>query len=134
MIRGEFLDISKEDLNTIRVTNDMIEFMKKLDRPIGDRSYYKIVTLDEYHHRYGELECSSNFREQCLFKGFELLNLYPCYHQGWELDQWGAIGKKDGKKYVLETDHGSLQPVELQENWKPFFKMVKSFFVKEDKE
>lgn len=56
------------------------------------------------------LESSWCFRRDCIKAGFYLKELYPVYHQGWELDEWGAIGTKDGKEYCLETNHGSLVP------------------------
>lgn len=54
------------------------------------------------------------FRIKCVNAGFTIEQVYPIYYQGWEMDEWGAIGRKDGKIYVLETDHGSLMPEEIR--------------------
>jgi hypothetical protein len=133
MIRGEFLDFTEKQLNTIKIAKETIEQAKKWERSIEIRPYHHVVSIDELMDEYGVLDSSSHFREQCLGEGFKLLNLYPCYHQGWECDEWGAIGERDSKKYVLETSHGSLQtPKELEEGWKPVFKMIKTLFVRGD--
>ena len=54
-----------------------------------------------------------HFRKKCIGDGFVLIHVYPIYHQGWEMDEWGAIGQKDGKLYILETNHGSLRTEEI---------------------
>jgi len=51
---------------------------------------------------------ADTFIDQCRKKGYEVLELMPVYHHGWELDEWAALGKKDNKKYLLTTNHGSL--------------------------
>jgi hypothetical protein len=86
MIRGDFLKISEKDLNdTYDIDINLLEYK-------GD-----------------ELYDSRPFREVAVNQGYKLLKLYPIYHQGWEMDSWGAIGIKDGKKYILETTHGQLE-------------------------
>lgn len=79
MIRGDFLTLSKEQLNDPEATDD-----------------------------YGPLTVSRLFRKKCADKGYSLLYMYPIYYQGWEMDEWGAVGMLDGDTYLLETDHGSL--------------------------
>ena len=59
------------------------------------------------------LDNSLDFRELCIKSGYKLKIVYPIYYQGWELDEWGAIGAKDGKTFRLETNHGRLIPVQV---------------------
>jgi hypothetical protein len=60
-----------------------------------------VVAEDDY-------DPTIRFRTKCIKEGFKLRKLYPIYWQGWELDEWGAIGTRDGKEYRLETNHNSL--------------------------
>src|SRR5271166_5669505 len=85
MIRGDFKDYTKKQINCAK----------------GSKS------------EYTDLEKSLHFRVKCMDAGFTLTGLYPCYHQGWEMDYWGAMGVKDGKRYRLETNHGALQVTEV---------------------
>lgn len=39
----------------------------------------------------------------------EVLAIYPVYYMGWEMDNWGAIVKKENGDVVqVETNHGAL--------------------------
>lgn len=96
-ITGRFLDIDKKDLNSIR------EF--------SDKTFSDAASAEwtEYMDYVGTpLYGSEHFRKQAIEAGYSLEYLYPVYHQGWELDEWGAVGTKDGKRFRLETNHGSL--------------------------
>lgn len=97
MIRGEFLDKTEEQLNSFSDSCD-----------------------DEY-------DGTEYFRKKCVKAGFYLKQVYPVYHQGWELDEWGAIATKDGKTYRLETDHGSLVYEEIKEGF-PIVNAIKTLF------
>jgi hypothetical protein len=101
MIRGESLNISEEDLNTIFIWNEEAVYNK-----VELESYHKVVDFDTYTDKY---DGSSYFRSQCLNEGYYLKALYPVYHQGWEMDEWAATGTKDGKTYDLTTNHGYLK-------------------------
>ena len=61
------------------------------------------------------IDASIHFRANCEHEGFILSSLYPIYYQGWEMDEWGAIGNKDGEEYLLETNHGYLTSIKLSE-------------------
>lgn len=102
MIIGEKLDIKPEDLNVIPV-------VKAVDT---NQPYHRVVTMDELWQNYNG---SDGFREQCLKAGYKLTSLYPVYHHGWEMDLWAADAIKDGKKYFLTTNHGSLEVEEAKE-------------------
>lgn len=98
---GNILDISEEELNT--------SF-----GPVGldkDSDAY----LDEYMEKYvgTDLYSSDSFRKQCVEAGYRIKGLYPIYYQGWEMDEWGAIAIKEGKRYNLGTNHGSLTAEEI---------------------
>ncbi len=113
MKRGDVLSIKEKDLNTILSFDH-----------IGPNSseeewdeYYDYVDTDLFRSRF--------FRIKCMQAGFRLVELYPVYHQGCELDEWGAIGTKDGKTYFLETNHGGLYPVEMVKT--SFQKLLEKF-------
>lgn len=89
MIRGDYIDLTQDELNHI------------LD-------YSELEVTDKNM----TLMWSDYFRGLCIKEGFELAYLYPCYHQGWE-DEWGAIGTREGMNYRLETNHGRLEVSEL---------------------
>lgn len=104
MIRGDTLDIDVKDLNTIREFN--------LKDPKNQEEF------DKYYEYVGSpLYGSEYLRKAILELGeYKILSIYPCYYQGWEMDEWGAIAEKDGKKYAMETSHGGLQaPVEIED-------------------
>lgn len=105
MIVGDKLDMSAKELNTIYVIKERFEGPGRM---IGilEQPYHKIVTLDELSNKYNG---SDGFRELCLKAGYKLTALYPVYHQGWEMDEWAATAVKDGKKWFLTTNHGSLE-------------------------
>ena len=94
-IRGDFLEKTEEQLNSFADSG---------------RDCYDATT---------------SFRRSCVDKGFYLTHIYPIYYQGWEGDQWGAIGTKDGKKFRLETNHGGLRPEELKEGF-PLVQEIKT--------
>ena len=104
-IRGEFLDKTEDQLNSFRDQEDP-------------------NWIDNY-------DPSESFRRQCVKEGFHLVHLYPVYHQGWECDEWGAIGTKDGKRFRLETNHGSLYPQEVEPVF-PILKTIKTLFFGDD--
>lgn len=106
MIRGEFLDFSTKQINDVKHISP--------------------------NCNWDDLDYSQSFREQCVEGGFKLLHIYPCLHQGWEFDEWGAIAEKNGYKYVLETSHGSIKATKMKKKWKPEFKTMKIFVFKED--
>lgn len=89
MIRGRYLKISEQALNSIK-------------------SYSEYSGEDQEAHM--NLGCSRLFRDKCVKAGYRLKKLYPIYYQGWDLDEWGALAVKNGQTYILETDHGSLTP------------------------
>lgn len=77
-------------------------FGKKLKVSIKDLNKLNSNDYDDGAHP------SDYFRRQCKSNGYKLLELYPIYRIGWELDNWGAIGTKRGIQYALSTDHGSF--------------------------
>lgn len=98
-MRGDIINgISEQDLNTI------FDAPKKSSTEAEWDKYMEYVGTALYG--------SEDLRKQAISAGYKILDIYPIYHlyhQGWEMDEWGAIGEKDGKKWVLETSHGSLQ-------------------------
>jgi hypothetical protein len=102
-VRGDFLDKTEEELNAFPV-QDVLE---------------------------GEYDCTEYFRAKCVEAGFRITHIYPVFHQGWECDEWGAIGTKDGKRFRLETSHGGLNPVILEEGL-PVLKTIKALFFGDD--
>lgn len=105
-MRGECYHLTEEELNTIaKYKYDSDDYMNYIGTPLYSSEY---------------------FRKQCIEAGFHLTDLYPVYHQGWEMDEWGAFGTKDGKKYQIETSHGGLRPEEIKEI--SFTDFVKSLF------
>lgn len=94
----ENTDLSEDELNTIRATEN-------------DKNYSFIKIVD-IHKLYDKYHNSNDFREKLLRKGYKILTLYDCYHQGWEGDEWGAIVEKEGKKYWVETNHGAFEFIE----------------------
>ena len=76
---------------------------------IGDRLDISKENLNGNKLGHG----SDHFREKCLKAGYTLTNIYPVYHQGWELDEWAADATKDGKKYFLTTNHNALEETEI---------------------
>lgn len=89
IIRGEYLDVESKLLNDIKEVDIDFEIENEKDSIL----YY-----------------SQNFRRKCINDGFELINIYQIFHFQWEMDEWGAIGIKNGKRYRLETSHGQLIP------------------------
>lgn len=105
-IRGDFLERTEEQLNSF-------------------------VEADDSVHYWESYDGTESFRRQCIGKGFHLTHIYPMYYQGWECDQWGAIGTKDGKRFRLETNHGSLHTEELKEGF-PLVRTIKTLFFGEE--
>lgn len=94
MIRGDFVSgLSERELNSF------VELQKEFDQVLFDK-YMDYIGTPLYE--------SEGIRRQGIEAGFKIVHIYPIYHQGWEMDDWGAIGEKDGKRYVLETSHGGL--------------------------
>lgn len=104
MIKGNNLELTPEELNTFR------------ERDIMSNGYMNYVGTPLYH--------SEHFRKQCVSAGFYVTELYPIYHQGWEMDEWGGVGIKDGNRHELTTDHGSLQVSYIP----TFVEKIKRFF------
>ncbi len=98
MIRGEFLKFS----------------VKQLQSEVPKYDFSSKKSIAKYDRYPKDLLASESFREKCMEAGFIIQKLYPVYFQGWECDCWGAIGTKDGKEYVLETNHGGLIPLPLK--------------------
>lgn len=98
-IRGKYLKMPVKALNVVEVTKDDHSLRN------GKQAHHKVITANAWLS--GNYDPSASFRDEFLTMGFKLLRLYPMYYQGWECDQWGAIGEKDGKLYRLETSHGS---------------------------
>lgn len=123
MIRGNFEILTAAELN------DLTDGGDHLDKLIGDQSFESPGSWDKFIADNKEaFETANNldqawiksplcsslyFRQTCIEEGFKILSLYPIYHQGWECDYWGALGEKNGKTYLLETNHGGLTPYEI---------------------
>jgi len=119
MIRGDFLNKTEAQLN---------KMPPKISMKMSEADW---EVFDKYMEN--EYDGSDGFRSQCIDAGYYLLKLYPVYHQGWEMDEWGAIGEKDGVQYRLETNHGSLVPTELKKiSWS--LKSIKLLFFGDDDE
>lgn len=123
MIRGNFESFSKEELNDTKTSDAVCLLIDSVDEKVKEDQALWTKWLEENKEAFDEaqkkdsdnmrLRSSLSFRRDCLEKGFVLEKMYALYYQGWECDEWGAIGTKDGKTYVLETNHGSLYPREI---------------------
>jgi hypothetical protein len=133
MMRGNFVDLTEDQLNDLteggnntalvisayekeygeitskRGRESWSKWAKKNDKLLREANF---KDCDWYSNPlYG----SMSLRAQAIEAGYRIKSLYPCYHQGWEMDAWGATGTKDGKYYVLETSHDSLcTPYEIE--------------------
>ena len=125
VIRGDFVDLTEEQLNDLtdrgttsssifqdyekangKITKKTESAWQEWAKANNDKLLQAAIKDSEW---YGSaLYGSIGLREQAIEAGYRIKSLYPCYHQGWEMDEWGATGMKDGKYYVLETSHGSL--------------------------
>lgn len=126
MIRGDFMDLTEAQLNDLteggnHVSQVILDFEKEhgdTRTKAGRAAWEKwCKSNDHILRKANELDCdwytnplygSMGLRAQAIEAGYRIKSLYPCYHQGWEMDEWGATGTKDGKYYVLETSHGGL--------------------------
>lgn len=104
-IRGEFVNVSLEELNRVAEFEGNRDKVKKEYN--GDiPPYFMFVSRNAY---LSSDLTADGFKRTCLDRGYKLIHIYPIYYQGWEMDQWGAIGLKDGKRFRLETNHGQLE-------------------------
>jgi len=103
MIRGNFENLNVEELNG--------SFLTRLEANASDED------LQKYCDYIGtSLYGSEPLRKDVIALGYKVIKLYPCYHQGWEMDEWGVIAEKGGLKFRFETNHGSLcSPIEYKE-------------------
>lgn len=124
MIRGDFCDLTEEQLNDLETggSNNVFQLYEHHGKTDGLWEQWVAENRKEFEEACDKdsEECGSplysslHFRKQCVEAGFRLKSLYPCYYQGWECDEWGGTGTKDGKHYCLETSHGGLNPVEIE--------------------
>ena len=116
MIRGNFEPLSISELNDITNKGDNLDKLIETKPDAGSWESWVQENQDSFDRAQeldrqwisSSLYSSLDFRTQCIKEGFKILNLYPVYHQGWECDYWGAVGEKDSKTYLLETNHGGL--------------------------
>lgn len=85
----------------------------------GDKLNISKYTLNAFEDNMGipNLHATKHFRNKCIKAGYYILEVFPVYYQGWELDEWGAIAIKDGRRYTLTTDHGRLVAEEAKKNF-----------------
>lgn len=127
MIRGDTIEqFTAEQLNDVEDhSNNVTLVIQEFEKLHGDSRTKKgraawekwakendaklRVAIDKDADWYNSpLYGSQGLRAQCIEAGYKVIDIYPCYHQGWEMDEWGAIGEKDGQKWQLETSHGGL--------------------------
>jgi len=126
MIRGDFVDLTEEQLNDMADGGNHVgKLIAEYEKEFGETSSKKgranwekwakenetkllDANLKDCDWYGNPLYGSMSLRSQAIEAGYRIKSLYPCYYQGWEMDEWGATGEKDGKLYVLETSHGGL--------------------------
>ena len=124
MLRGDFVNCTEEELNSLKYDGGHVaalcggvEYDQKSWKKFLEQYAEEFYAASEKDSEWSDspLSKSINFRKQCVEAGFRIQSLYPIYYQGWEMDNWGAIGTKGSKHYILETSHGNLcKPLKIE--------------------
>lgn len=124
MVRGWFIDISHEELNLIKAIDDLVDTLiaarGRTEKEWNDfvennPGIYEVARNKDKDWHGSPLYESYWLRSQAVNAGFKIEKIYPIFYQDSEMDEWGLIGVKDGKKYILETELGILkEPREIK--------------------
>lgn len=96
----------------MKLFNALKELELKIEIPVEGVSPKDLNNIEPYDFK--NYDRSFSFRKEVIEKGYSIITLIACYYQGWECDEWACVAIKDGKKFKIETTHGSFRAAELE--------------------